>query len=291
MVITNEVYNEYVTADIKNHEGLYHMAKSSLIARCRTWKIHPSKLHPNPNDEFSMPDMGPNWNIIGDYEKSVRLHYKRCEDLFDDPIIVTKLDKGGYMILNGHHRWLACINLRIPKVPIRIVNATQDEDIIKIISKSKRNHCITIDFDEVLFSDDIQDTAAEIPFPQNLIYKKNIRENASLLIREFRRMGYDVWVYTGSYLSEQYIQGLFLTNHCHVDGIVNGLNGKKNPTKLREHFRNKYNTILHVDNETLTFVNPKTQKYEIIDLNTSMEAWASAVVSHTRDYDLTALDN
>lgn len=290
MIVTNETYREYVVEDIRKYEGLVHPAKSSLIKRVTPKKINPRKLHPNPGDEFAMDSFGPNWNIIGDYEKSIRFHMERAEDIFEDPIIVTKLDKGGYMILNGHHRWLACLNLRIPKVPVKIVNITQDEDIYKVISKSKRDKCITIDFDEVLFVDSLQDEASDIPFPQNLIYKKNIRDNASLLIREFQRMGYDVWIYTGSYLSEQYIQGLFLTNHCHVDGIVNGLNGKRNPQKLRDVFRKKYNTIMHVDNESITIVNTKTKNYEMIDIDAPSEKWASAVVSCARDFDLTVLD-
>ena len=291
MIVTNEEYNEYVTEDLKNYEGLLHPAKSSFLLRATPKKIDPRRLHPNPNDEFAMADVGPNWNIVGDYEKSVRLHLRRAEDIFDDdPIIVTRLDKGGYMILNGHHRWLACLKLRVSKVPVQIVNVTLDEDVYKVINKSKRNKCVTIDFDEVLFADIFQEEVEEIPFPQKLIYKKNLRDKTALLIGEFQRMGFDVWVYTGSYLSEQYIQGLFLTNHCRVDGIVNGLNGKKNPHKLRDIFRTKYGTIMHVDNEMLTVVNPRTKKYEIVDINVSEEGWASTVVAHARSFDLTLLD-
>ena len=289
MIITNEVYQKYVIDDLKYHNALSHPVKSPIVLRINSWKIDPRKLHPNPEDEFSITDVGPNWNIIGDYEKSVRFHDKRKEDLFEDPIIAVRLDKGGYMILNGHHRWMACLKLRIPKVPVKIVNITQDDDIYKVINKSKRDKCVTIDFDEVLFADAFQDNAPDMPFPLSLIYKKNIRDNASLLIREFQRMGYDVWVYTGSYLSQQYIEGLFFGNKCYVDGIVNGVNGKRDPHKLREIFRSKYHTILHVDNEALTFVNTDTKKYEMVEISASEEEWASQVVTHARDFDLTAL--
>lgn len=291
MIFTNNTYKEFVLDDLKNHEGLYHPIKSPILFRIRPWKIGTTKLHPNPNDEFAMNDIGPNWNIIGDYEKSVFFHYKRKDDLFDDPIIAVRLYKAGYMILNGHHRWMACINMRIPKVPVKIVNITQEDDVYKVINKSKRDRCVTIDFDEVLFSDDFQEETKDIPFPLNLIYKKNIRDNAALLVREFQHQGYDVWVYTGSYLSEQYIRGLFSINNCHVDGVVNGINGKKNHNKLRDIFREKYNTILHVDNASLTFVNPQTKKYEIIDINVSSEEWASAVATKANEFDFTILNN
>lgn len=291
MIVTNETYTKYVTDDIKNHKGLFHPIKSPIALRIKSRKIDPAKLHANPQDEFSMNDVGPNWSIITNYEKTIQLHTIRDEDIFDnDPIIVVRLDKGGYMILNGHHRWMACLILRLKKVPIKIVNITQDDDIHKIINKSNRNRCVTIDFDEVLFADKLQKTGEKIPFPFNRIYKKNIRDNASLLIREFQRQGYDVWIYTGSYLSEQYIKGLFFFNKCQVDGIVNGLNGKKNPQKLRDIFRTKYDMILHVDNEMITFVNTRSKKYEILDINAPGDEWASAVVSKASDFDLSVLD-
>lgn len=291
MIITNEAYIKYVLDDIKNNKGLFHPVKSPAIFRLRPIKVDPRKLHPNPEDEFSMESVGPNWDIIGNYEKSIRHNLTHNLDMFDDPLMAVRLDKGGLMILNGHHRWMACINLRIPQIPVKIVNITMDDDVYKIISKSKRDKCITIDLDEVLFVTDENEDNSDIPFPQNLIYKKNIRTHASLLIREFQRLGYDVWIYTGSYMSEQYIRGLFLINNCSVDGIVNGLDGKKNPKKLREIFRTKYSTILHVDNETLTIVNPKTKKYEILDINAGSEGWASAAVSLASSFDMSALND
>ena len=290
MVIKNETYIKYVLDDIKNNKGLFHPIKSPLVFRLKAIKIALKKLHPNPDDEFSMENIGPNWNIIGDYEKSIRHNVLRNLDMFDDPIIAVRLDKGGFMILNGHHRWMACVNLRIPKIPVKIVNVTQDEDVYKVISKSKRDKCVTIDLDEVLFRTETTEDNSDIPFWQNLIYKKNIRANASALIREFQQLGYDVWIYTGNYMSEQYIRGLFLLNKCHVDGIVNGINSKKNPEKLREIFRTKYSTILHLDNETLTMVNTKTKKYEILDINASGDRWASATVLLAESFDFSVLD-
>lgn len=290
MIIKNEAYNKYVLDDIKNNKGLFHPVKSPLFLRLKSINIATQKLHPNPEDEFSMEDIGPNWNIIGDYEKSIRQNLLHNLDMFDDPLIAVRLDKGGFMILNGHHRWMACVNLRIPKIPVRIVNVIQDEDVCKVINKSKRDKCVTIDLDEVLFKAEANGENTDIPFPQNLIYKKNIRANASALIREFQHQGYDVWIYTGSYMSEQYIRGLFLINNCHVDGIVNSINAKKNSKKLREIFRTKYHTILHVDNETLTIVNTKTKKYEILDINDSSDGWASAIVLLADSFNFSVLD-
>ena len=39
-----------------------------------------------------------------------------------DPIIVQKLNAGGYEIVNGHHRWAAAKKTGLKKVPVRIKN-------------------------------------------------------------------------------------------------------------------------------------------------------------------------
>ncbi len=293
-ISTNESYKKYVIDDLKSRKGLAHPVKSPLISRIKPKVVRTGELHPNPEDEFSMESIGPNWEIVSGYEQSVIFPPRKAKELFDSPLIVTRLDKGGYMLLNGHHRWMACINQNIPKVLVKVVNVIQDEDVCKTISKSKRHKCITMDFDEVLLLGELNKAGTSIEsgkatFPFSLVYKENIRNNASLLIREFQNMGYDVWVYTGSYLSEQYIKGLFFMNHCHVDGVVNGINGKKNSNGLRDVFREKYDAILHVDNEAVTYVNTKTKKYEIEDINASSDEWAAAVVDLVRKFDVSKL--
>lgn len=290
MVTTNESYKKYVIDDLVNHKGLSHPVKTNVILRIKTVKINPKKLHPNPDDEFSMEDIGPNWGIVSDYERTIVLRQKRDQELFDEPLIAVRLNSGGYMLLNGHHRWMAAINVRLKKVPVKIVNITHEDDVKQTIRKSDRNKCITIDFDEVLYSDNMQNEDNQLKFPFNLIYKKNIRENASLLIEEFHRLGYDVWIYTGSYLSEQFIKGLFSINKCSVDGIVNGINGKKSSINLRALFREKYNPIVHVDNEMVTFVNTLSKKYEMVDFNVPSKQWASAVVNNVEQFDLSSIE-
>lgn len=289
MINANENYNKYVADDLKIHKGLYHPAKAYILEQIKPRNISPQKLHPNPEDEFSMDNVGPNWEIISNYEKSILQHIKRGEDLFDEPLIAIKLDTGGYMLLNGHHRWMAALNLKLKTVPIKIVNITCEDDINQIINKSNRNKCVTIDFDEVLFSDDMQHDN-DINFPYNLIYKKNIRANSSLMIREFQRLGYDVWVYTGTYLSEQYINGLFKINHCKADGIVNGINGKRNSANLKDIFRQRYNYIVHVGNEMLSCVDTHTKEYEIIDINSSKEEWAADIVSGIKRFNTDSIE-
>ena len=284
MIVTNELYKKYVIEDLKNHKGLYHVIKAPALERIKARKVDPRKLHPNPEDEFSMETVGPNWEIVINYENDIRQKLLHDDDIFEEPLMGVKLDKGGYMLINGHHRWLASLSIqekkgpfgifgfRQIKVPLKVVNVTAADDIIEVINKSDRDKCVTIDLDEVLLRN-------ESPkFPFNKIYKQNIRENASLLVREMQRLGYDVWVYTGSYLSETYIKGLFSINKCSVDGIVNGINGKRKSQVLREIFRNKYKHIVHVDNSMITCVDTVAKDYEIKDVNSDNDGWAAAVI-------------
>lgn len=272
MIVKNEIYQKYVTEDLINHKGLLHPMKTPFFEHIKTKQIDPTKLHPNPEDEFSMETVGPNWEIIGNYEKSIRLNMENDRDIFEEPLMAVKLDKGGYMLLNGHHRWMAALNLRVKKVPVKITDITTEDEVSEVINKSSREKCVTIDLDEVLLTD------SKPKFPYTMVYKINIRNNASLLVRELHRMGYDVWIYTGSYMSQAYIKGLFTINNCSVDGIVNGINAKRKSVNLKEIFRSKYKNIIHVDNEAITSVNTETKDYEIIDLNATADGWAAGVV-------------
>ena len=280
MLTANENYIKYVENDLKNHKGLLHPIDANILFRIKTLEISPKKLHPNPEDEFSMDKFGPNWEIVSNYENDIRLREPHGLTLFDEPIIVVKLDKGGYMLLNGHHRWMAALNVGVKKVPVKVVNCIHEDDISKRIQSSDRDKCVTIDFDEVLFSDTFQAANNKVKFPFNHIYKKNIRENTSYIVRELQRIGYDVWIYTGSYLSEKYLTGLFAINNCKVDGIVNGLNGKRNSKKMKEEFRSKYKQIIHVSNEMITCVDTATRDYQSIDINVPDGQWAAAVVEN-----------
>ena len=280
MLSKSDIYKKYVTDDVINRKGLLHSVKSPFYMRIKAKMINPSKLHPNPDDEFSMENIGPNWEIIANYEKNIKINLMKSGKVFEEPLAGVKLNNGEYMLLNGHHRWMAAMNLGIKKVPVSIINITSEEDIYRVVNKSSRNICVTIDLDEVLLAD------KTFRFPLSALYKKNIRDNSSLLIRELHRMNFDVWVYTGSYKSEEYVRGLFFFNNSKIDGMVNGVNGGKNALKIRDIFRNKYKYIVHVDNYMLTCVNTATKEYEIIDIDADGDKWSSAVAQQIKQLNI-----
>lgn len=278
-----ELYKKYVIEEIKYRKDFYHPVKSNTLLRLLTRKLNPKKLRPNPEDEFSLESIGPNWEIVNKYEESIRLNQDRDIRIFDEPIYVVRLDKGSHMLLNGHHRWLASLALNVKKVPVKVTNITEEKDVYHVINKSKRNKCVSIDLDEVLLANGNKTSEnTKLFFPLNKIYAEKIRENTSLLTRELNRMGYDVWVYTGSFLSYNHIKHLLFFNGCKFDGIVNGLKAKGKSGKLKDIFRNKYKTIVHVSNDYISCVDASTKEYEVTDLNVSDKEWAMAVVAALR---------
>lgn len=287
-MIANELYKKYVIDDLNEHKGLYHVVKAPLYERIKSWNVDPRRLHPNPEDEFSMESVGPNWEIVSDYESSIRLNLESGKDIFGEPLLGVKLDRGGYMLINGHHRWMASFKVQEKKgfkykqvkVPFKAVNVVCDEDISKVLDKSNRDKCITIDLDEVLLVD------KSPRFPYSIVYKSNLRENTDLLVREAQRFGFDVWVYTGSYASELYVRYLFAINRCKVDGVVNGLNGKRKSTELKDIFRSKYKTIVHVDNHMITCVDTASKSYEIADIVGDQDVWASNSMAEIKRFAL-----
>ncbi len=284
-----ELYKKYVLDDIKYRGIMYHPVKAGMFSRIKKKHIDPTKLHPNPEDEFSVEKIGPNWQIINNYKKSIKYNMNVGLSIFDEPLVVTKLDKGGYMLLNGHHRWFAAMALDIKKVPVQVVNITTEEDIYRVINKSKRDKCVSIDLDEVLLTDGVTiPVNSKIRFPFNKIITHNLRENSSLLLKELNHMGYDIWIYTGSYLSNQYIKSLFFLNRCKVDGIVNGLGGNRRSVNLKDIFRDKYKSVVHVNNEYISIVNSGTKEYEVVDLEPDSRKWAVSIIEQLSSKNNTA---
>ncbi len=84
-------------------------------------KIDPNRMHPNPEDEFSMPEIGPNKSIIESYCQKIRFNQLHDFLIFEEPIVLRKLPDGDFMLLNGHHRWAACIKMNVKKVRAVII--------------------------------------------------------------------------------------------------------------------------------------------------------------------------
>lgn len=284
---TTEEYKRLVLDDLKNYEKLNHPRKTGLIQRLLVRKLPLSKLHPNPQDEFCDASIGPNYGIVADYEKNFRELMRMQMDPigpYDEPLMVEKMSTGGYMILNGHHRWMAARRIGLKAIPVHIVNVSTDEEIISAVNSSSRNMCVSFDLDEVLLTDgSTYPVHKEFSFPFDRIYRKTLRRNASILIKELQAMGFDVWIYTGEYYPEAYLRLLFRLHGTKVDGIINGMRHRKTKSKIREAFSNKYRVSVHIDNENVTCVKTKKKEYEMFFIDSENQDWASEAISRLRE--------
>lgn len=287
MPSVNNEYKTLVLEDMATFDGLAKPVRTSVFKRLITRKMKISKLHPNPTDEFSMVKIGPNYGIIGEYTQKMSKASGYSMPVLNDPIIVEKMSTGDYMILNGHHRWMAAHRLGIKKVPVQIVNVAPDEEIFEKIKNSNNTMCVSIDLDEVLLAERSSYPREEKPsFISKKLFPKILRYNSGTLINELRNSGFDVWIYTNNFHSSEYIGVLLKNQHTKVDGIVNGLSKKRSKDGLRKAFVDKYKYSLHIDNDGIICVNNQTRDFESVDIQTTQNNWAADVMKQIKKLNL-----
>lgn len=281
-------YQEMVLNDLKNYGGLTKAVKASWLERMLVRKVSVKKLHPNPDDEFSDPEIGPSYAIVTKYAQrfsAIMLGKAKVGDDEMERLVVEKMATGGYMILNGHHRWMGAARAGCGRVPIEIVNPIHDEEIISTIERSEHSMCVSIDLDEVLLTDgSVYPKDKHLLFPFNIIYKQSLRRNAGVMIRELQRMGFDVWVYTGSYHSSRYFNTLFGLHKAKVTGIINGMAHRKSKSGLQMAFRKKYKLSIHVDNSGILWVDTQTKAYDSVNIDPQRD-WANQVYDTIKGLD------
>ena len=108
--------------DIESYHGHPDTVKPGFLEKAGIKKVPPSRLHANPDDEFSDPRIGPNDSIISNYSQIARRNYSTGDAVYQEPIMVNKLRQGDYLILNGHHRWAGALLACVPTVRIRILD-------------------------------------------------------------------------------------------------------------------------------------------------------------------------
>lgn len=285
------VYSSKLLNDeIEKSKGVYYPVKAGFL-RCLLIKhAYCSKLHPNLEDEFCDPAIGPNYGIIKryqlDFKKPKPLPSKSYEGETGDaqePLIVQKARPDGYMILNGHHRWAAALLLGVRRLKIRIVNLTQESDIHEMLEKSRSDTRVALDLDEVVFcSGDSAFVEKPLRFPLNRIYKERLRLGVPALFHFINSRNYDIWVYTSKYYSMEYIYYFFKRWGVHLNGIVTGTGRKGDTTatmrELNRLLDTKYSSTIYIDNGLLMRTFSGSKEREECQLSGSPETWSKEVI-------------
>ncbi len=270
-------------ADIKKYDGVRLPLKASVLERLLVRRINPYRLHPNPDDEFCMPSIGPNYGIISDYVFKISKGKYWAGGVEDEPVYIEKMYPDNYMILNGHHRWAAALRLGMRRIPVRVVNVTTDKDIDNILFNSSNEKRVALDLDEVVFCSD--DVCEKKPFllPGSL-NRENIRLGVPALSHFLSSKGYDIWVYTQKYYSDDYIRSFLKSYHIKATGVVTAFSRKrwkkdKVGESIEKKITDKYRTTLNITNDELIIIEREKGAFEQHDLNCEPADWSKSVIN------------
>ena len=283
-------FSSFLEQEVNKVKGVAYPVRAGFLRRVFIRKAACRKLHPNPNDEFCFPEIGPNESIMAGYMSDYRALIDNKTDLqfmrsaIKEPIFVEKIYPDGYMILNGHHRWGAACRVGIKTLRIKIIDLTQESNLKKMLESSSSTRRVTLDLDEVIFRPE-GDPFLEKPlrFPLNRMYKERLRLGIPALFSMLNRQGYDIWVYTSSYYSLDYLRYYFKHYHVRVTGIITGAERKApfwtdTRKALETLLKARYKTTLHVDNRAVIRTIPDAGSFDEYCLSGDSETWSREVM-------------
>ncbi len=279
-----EHFNTYLENQVKKYGGISFPVKSGVFMRAFVKRAKTTDLHPNPDDEFIKPGVGPSYRIISEYEEKLRTASLGAYNPFADPIIVEKMHPDGYMIVNGHHRWAAFYRQGWKRVPVQVVNLTHMDDVIKMLENASSNKRVTLDLDEVVFGSTNEDEVEKRPTMHfGLIHKERIKKGIPALFNFFSLKGYDIWVYTANLYSIEYIRSYMKKYHVNVTGIITGTGrnagfGDSANSKIASLMAGQYKYTLHIDNDMLVITNSETKEFTDYEIKTEKTNWSQAIM-------------
>ncbi|MCF0134117.1 MAG: HAD family hydrolase [Blautia sp.] len=143
---------------------------------------------------------------------------------------------------------------------------------------------VSFDLDEVLFvCPDTHKTEPALPFPFNKLYKERFRLGTPDLIHQLQDMGVEVWVYTSSFRSENYIKKIFRHYGVKFDGIINGQRHLREVQAghkeiLPQKLPNKYGISLHIDDESVIAIHGRTYGFKVYQLEEQDDDWKEKIL-------------
>lgn len=276
-------FERFIAEEIEKEKGLYIPVKAGMMERMTVKSAPCTSLHPNPDDEFCFPEVGPSYRIISQYVDAINQNQRKGLPIFDEPVIVEKVRPDGYMLLNGHHRWAAALKLGIKSIPIKIVNLPLESDIKKMLENAKHDRRVTLDLDEVVFREP-EDPEVEVLPKASLAkkYPKRLRLGIPALFHFLTKNGYDIWVYSANYYSIDDIKDYFKQYAVNVDGIITGTAKKKASSSKAEKnmeklVANHYPETIHIDNDLVLETNGRGTEYREFQIDTE-SGWSKEVI-------------
>ena len=283
-------FEEWIYNEIESQKGLYVPVTASIFERLLITKLPCDKIHPNPEDEFCFPEIGPSFRIISNYVNEFRENVQNGYPAIKEPLMVGKVHPSGYMLINGHHRWAAAMKSGFKTVPVKIINMTTPADIRRMIENSKHDKRVTMDLDEVVLRDANDPYIEKVPgLRGGGKNNKRMRLGIPALFRHFNTHGYDIWVYSANYYSIDDVQRYFRHYSVNVDGIIVGTAKKKvseseaekNMAKL---IANKYGQTVHIDNDMVLVTHGGSGDFDEIAIEATGSDWSKEIIEKSKSF-------
>ncbi len=276
-------FEKDVQQAVQKVKGVYFPVRTGMVDRMLTKKVPCKSLYPNPEDEFSMPDIGPNDGVISSYEQQFLENIRSGQYYFhgNEPIIVEQLHPDGYMIINGHHRWAAAVKIGQPEIPVHVVNLMHEADVKEILKNSTHEKRAAFDLDEVLLrGEDDPYLEKPLPSPWDKTYKERIRLGVPALFHALEKSGYDIWLYSMGYPSVDAVQDYFRLYHVNVTGVIAAVGTKKAAAgaELEKLIQGKYRCTLHIDNDMVLQIRRDTREHREFPLSGAPDTWSREII-------------
>ena len=143
---------------------------------------------------------------------------------------------------------------------------------------------ISFDLDDTLFvAEENFKTERALRFPFRVIYKERLRLGTISLMKYIREQKMELWVYTTSYRSENYIRGLFRCYGIKLDAVVNGERHAKevqagHTEGMPSKYPSKYRIDLHIDDDKSVSENGKIYGFHVFIVGKQDDAWADKII-------------
>ncbi len=153
---------------------------------------------------------------------------------------------------------------------MEIVNLTQEEDVLKVLTKVRNKQRVALDLDEVVLASGDCPTEKPPRFLWNRLYPERIRLGIPSLFWTLQKLKCDVWVYSSQLLSDDHIRYLFHRYHIHGVHVITGINRKSDQRKtlsgIEKKVFEKYPVTWHIDLKTVLKVNGATREFQEFNL-------------------------
>lgn len=285
MAMNNTEFAAFLKEQLESQKDIYVPVNSSFLYKLFHGSAKTLDLHPNPEDEFCFPSVGPSYRIIGEYEAKFVEMMQSGGNPNIEPLTVLKAHPNGYILVNGHHRWAAALKVGAKKVPIKIINVMLEKDIRKVLENSVHDKRVTLDLDEVVFRSEGDSLVEKTPMLTfGKLNMKRVRLGIPALFRYLKSNGYDIWVYTAENYSIDDLEKFFKKYAVYVDGIMTGFKNKKSyeseaSKAMKELIANKYKETIHIDNDMLLITRSKAGDFEEFELNPDDANWSKDIIA------------